>query len=129
MRNVLRVAALVCLLALPLYTPGPVYAQVVHSVTLSWHPTPGGAPTGYHVKRSTLPQGPFLLVASVPGTSWVDNSGPTNMLTEGATYWYVVTALRPDGSETDQSNVLGATIPTTVQQTINPPFLDSAVAK
>ena len=107
----------------------PLVAQTPHSVTLSWHPTPGGTPTGYHVKRSTLPQGPYTLIASVPGTSYIDQASATNQLTEGATYWYVVTALRPDGSETDNSNVLGATIPTTVQQTINPPFLDSAVAK
>jgi hypothetical protein len=104
----------------------PLAAQTPHSVTLNWHPTLGGTPTGYHVKRAPQVNGAFVLIATVPGTSYIDNASATNLLPEGTTPCYVITALRPDGTETDPSNQVCATIPI---ETITPPFLDSAVAK
>lgn len=71
-------------------------------VTLSWTAVDGA--TGYNVKRSTTAGGPYTTIASnVTGTSYVDTS-----VTNGTTYYYVVTALNADG-ESKNSNEASAT--------------------
>lgn len=60
-------------------------------VSLGWTAVSGA--TGYNVKRSTTNGGPYTNVATnVSGTSYV-NSGLTN----GTTYYYVVTAVNANG--------------------------------
>jgi chitin-binding protein len=60
-------------------------------VSLSWSAASGA--TGYNVKRSTTNGGPYSNVATnVTGTSYV-NTGLTN----GTTYYYVVTAVNASG--------------------------------
>jgi hypothetical protein len=71
-------------------------------VTLSWTVVSGA--TSYNVKRSTTAGGTYTTIASnVTGTSYVDTS-----LTNGTTYYYVVTAVNAD-LESDNSNKASAT--------------------
>ncbi|MES2657608.1 MAG: DUF642 domain-containing protein [Verrucomicrobiota bacterium] len=64
-------------------------------INLSWIGSYGA--TGYSVKRSTTPGGPYTSVATVTGTSYTDGG-----LTHGVTYYYVVTAVNSNG-ESDPS--------------------------
>ena len=71
-------------------------------VTLSWTAVDGA--TSYNVKRSTTAGGTYTTIASnVTGTSYVDTS-----VTNGTTYYYVVTAVNADG-ESSNSNEASAT--------------------
>jgi subtilase family serine protease len=68
-------------------------------VTLSWTASAGAS--GYNVKRSDTPGGPYSTVGSnVSGTSFV-NTGLTN----GQTYYYVVSALSGGGESPSSSQV------------------------
>jgi endo-1,4-beta-xylanase len=71
-------------------------------VSLSWNASPGA--TSYRVKRSTTSGGPYTLIASnLTGTSFI-NTGLTN----GITYFYVVSAVNSAG-ESPNSAQVGAT--------------------
>lgn len=71
-------------------------------VTLSWTAVDGA--TGYNVKRSTTAEGPYTTIApNVQGTSYVDSA-----VTNGTTYYYVVTAITANG-ESANSNEASAT--------------------
>jgi hypothetical protein len=67
-------------------------------VRLSWTATPGA--TGYNVKRATVSGGPYSPVAS-PSVSSYQNGGLTN----GITYYYVVSATNSVGSSSDTAQV------------------------
>jgi hypothetical protein len=79
------------------WTPtSPVVTTQAGNTTacLSWGNISGA--TGYSIKRSTTPGGPYVtVVSSTPGTGYVDTS-----LTNGITYYYVVSSL-------NNSSVLG----------------------
>lgn len=80
-------------------------------VTLSWSAVTGA--TGYNVKRSTTAGGPYTTVGSnVAGVIHVDTG-----LTNGTTYYYVVTALNGT-NESGNSNEASAT---PVAGTVTPP--------
>lgn len=71
-------------------------------VTLSWIAVDGA--TSYNVKRSTTAGGTYTTIASnVTDTSYIDTS-----VTNGTTYYYVVTAVNADG-ESSNSNEASAT--------------------
>jgi hypothetical protein len=72
-------------------------------VTLSWTAVDGAV--GYNVKRSITAGGPYTTIATnVTGTSYIDNT-----VTNGTTYYYVVTAVDGSGSESANSNEASAT--------------------
>ena len=70
-------------------------------VSLSWTASTGA--TSYNVKRSTTNGGPYTTVSSPAGTSYT-NTGLTN----GTTYYYIVTAVNANG-ESGNSNQASAT--------------------
>ena len=71
-------------------------------VTLNWNAITGA--TGYNVKRSITPGGPYTTIASnVIGTNYVDSD-----VVNGTTYYYVVTAITA-GEESENSNEALAT--------------------
>ena len=77
-------------------TPGN--AQVI----LTWNAVDKA--TGYNVKRSTIPGGPYTNIAqSVTGTTYTDTT-----VTNGTKYYYVITANLPSG-EGPKSNEASAT--------------------
>ena len=70
-------------------------------VSLTW--TGSNGATSYNVKRGTTSGGPYTTVASPAGTSYTDSS-----VTNGTTYFYVVTAVDSTG-ESSNSNQASAT--------------------
>ena len=84
-------------------------------VALSW--TASTAATSYHVLRSTTTGGPYTQVGA-PTTTSFTNTGLTN----GTTYFYVVTALNAAGESADSSQVSAtpALVPPDVTVTVTP---------
>jgi fibronectin type 3 domain-containing protein len=69
-------------------------------VALSWSTVTGA--TGYNVKRSLSSGGTYATVASPAGTAYT-NTGLTN----GTTYYYVVSAVNSTGESSNSSQVTG----------------------
>ena len=84
-------------------------------VNLSWSASTGA--TSYHVKRSTTSGGPYTQVAAPTTTSDTDSG-----LTNGTTYFYVVSALNAAGESANSSQAsatpVGAAADVTI--TVNP---------
>ena len=70
-------------------------------VTLSWTASTGA--TSYHVKRATTSGGPYTQVAAPTSTSYTDTA-----VTNGMTYYYVVSAVDSSGESADSSQVSAA---------------------
>jgi hypothetical protein len=87
-------------------SPGSVSS---HAVTLDWDPTTSSV-AGYYVYRSESSNGPFQRVTnSVIGSlNYRDVT-----VQSGGHYYYVVTAVEADGSESTYSNEVNAVIPST----------------
>ena len=67
-------------------------------IVLNWNASSGA--TGYHVKRGSASGGPYAQVASPTGTSDTDTG-----LTNGTTYYYVVSGLNSAGESANSSQV------------------------
>jgi fibronectin type 3 domain-containing protein len=79
--------------------------------SLTWSASSGA--TSYHVKRATANGGPYTQIAAPTSTSYTDTS-----LTNGTTYYYVVSALDSAGESVNSAQVsatpvASATIPAT----------------
>jgi fibronectin type 3 domain-containing protein len=90
-------------------------------VSLTWTASTGA--TSYHVKRSTTSGGPYAQVAAPTTTSDTDTG-----LTNGTTYYYVVSALNATGESTNSSQAsatpagAAADVTITVNPAINKPI-------
>jgi len=80
-------------------------------VSLSWTASTGA--TSYHVKRSTTSGGPYTQVAAPTTTSNLDTG-----LTNGTTYYYVVSALNAAGESTNSSQASATPVAATADVTI-----------
>ncbi len=69
-------------------------------VALQWTASSGA--TSYNVKRGTASGGPYTTVASPTGTSYTDSS-----VTNGTTYYYVVTAVNTSGESGNSNQASG----------------------
>lgn len=68
-------------------------------VSLTWQPSSGA--TNYRVKRSTTgPNGTYSVMANPVGTSFGDS-----LVTNGSTYWYMVSAINASGQSANSSKV------------------------
>jgi len=85
----------------------PGAASKPHSVTLSWKASTSKV-SAYHIYRSTDPksQPGFLAVAPPDQTQYIDGT-----VQGGRAYYYSVKAVAPDGTESDFSDKILATIP------------------
>ena len=71
-------------------------------IKLGWSAVAGA--TGYTVSRSTSDGGPYVAIATVPtGTNYTDSA-----ITNGVTYYYVVTAENWNGESADSSQIAAA---------------------
>ncbi|MDQ2982572.1 MAG: hypothetical protein M3R70_01410, partial [Actinomycetota bacterium] len=83
----------------PPAAPTGLTATAGHAqVSLNWNASTGA--TSYTVKRSTVSGGPYTAIATVTTTSYT-NTGLTN----GVTYYYVVTATGPGGTSPNSAQV------------------------
>jgi fibronectin type 3 domain-containing protein len=80
-------------------------------VSLAWTASTGA--TSYHVKRSTTSGGPYTQVAAPSTTSDTDTG-----LTNGTTYYYVVSAVNAAGESANSSQVSAKPVATTADVTI-----------
>jgi len=81
---------------------------VSHSVALKWQASSSSGVSGYNVYRATAAGGPYTKLdsAAISGTSYTDSS-----VSSGTTYFYAVTTLGTDGTESAYSNQATAVIP------------------
>ena len=85
-------------------------------VNLSWSSSSGA--TGYHVKRATTSGGPYTQVGAPASAAYADPS-----VTNGTSYYYVVSALDADGESGNSAQVAATPVapPTTdVTVTVTP---------
>jgi fibronectin type 3 domain-containing protein len=84
-------------------------------VSLAW--TASSGVTSYHLKRSTTSGGPYTQVAAPTAANFTDTA-----LTNGTTYFYVVSALNSVGESANstQASATPANTPVDVTITINP---------
>ncbi len=83
-------------------------APVAHSVALSWNASTSTSVVGYNVYRGTVSGGPYAQINSAltAGTNDTDTT-----VQSGHTYYYVVTAVDSNGTESVFSNQVQAVIP------------------
>ena len=79
-----------------------------HSVDVNWVASTS-AVAGYNVYRGTVSGGPYSKINTtlITGLTYNDNT-----VSSGATYYYVVTAVAADGTESPFSSQVQAIIPT-----------------
>lgn len=91
-------------------------------LTVGWTLSTGGTADHLNFKRGTTTGGPYTTIGTVaiPATNppatftFTDTSAPGNVLVEGTTYFYVVTAAdTPAVTESANSNEVPARIPFT----------------
>ena len=82
--------------------------QAIHSVSLTWTGSPTTTVTGYNVYRTTISGSLFARVNSSPvtGLAYTDST-----VQNGLTYYFVTTAVDPNGGESIFSNQVPAIIP------------------
>ena len=106
MPNLLRWTPLL-VLALALAACEGCTATPPHSATVTWNASTTPV-SGYHVYRTTDPSVPPEMVAVTPAqvTQYVDQA-----VEPGGTYYYSVKSVGLDGTESDFSENISATIP------------------
>ena len=81
---------------------------VQHTVTLTWIAS-GSSVVGYNVYRGTVSDGPYTKINTVLAatTNYVDNT-----VQSGTTYFYAVTSVDLNGTESAFSNQVTVVVPT-----------------
>jgi hypothetical protein len=82
-------------------------STIQHSVDVSWDASTPAA-SGYNVYRSTQSGGPFTKLNGAPITVLIFTD---NTVSSGVTYFYTVTSVAADGSESGDSTVVTAVVP------------------
>ncbi len=90
-------------------------------VVLAWSSSSGA--TSYNVKRATVSGGPYTTVAS-PTANAYTNTGLTN----GTTYYYVVTAVNTSGESGNSNQAFATPTASTVKQLLLNPGFESGTA-
>jgi fibronectin type 3 domain-containing protein len=86
----------------------PSEASSAHSVRLRWTASPSPTTIGYRVYRSDSSGSGYVMLNSkpVPGLSYVDTS-----VSNGHTYYYVITAVDGKGNESSYSKEIQMKVP------------------
>lgn len=107
---------------LPPATPTGLAATAGNAqVALSWNSSSGA--TSYNLKRSTTNGGPYTTITSPTGTSYT-NTGLTN----GTTYYYVVSAVNAAGESANSSQVSATPTATTSSQLLGNPGFENGTS-
>jgi len=85
-------------------------------IQLIWNPVPGA--TGYNVKRATTSGGPYTTIATVSTPSYTDTT-----VTNGTTYFYVVSAFNSSGESANSSQVSATPLAANFTLSANPTSL------
>jgi alpha-D-xyloside xylohydrolase len=100
---------------IPLNPPAGLNASAGNNqVSLSWSPAVGAS--SYNLKRATISGGPYTILGNVSVTNYVDSA-----VTNGTTYYYVVSAVY-DSTESTNSSEVSATpqaAPPAITDTMN----------
>jgi hypothetical protein len=96
--NSAEVSAIPSIPRIPLAPTNVIITPGNNSITLSWSASAGAAT--YHVKRSTTRGGPYTQVAAPASTTYINTA-----LTNGVTYYYVVSAENSLGESPNSSEV------------------------
>jgi fibronectin type 3 domain-containing protein len=91
------------LLEIPLVANGASTSQ--STVKLNWEDSPVSV-AGYAIYRAADPTGPYMRISAVQSAEYIDTG-----LAAGHTYYYVVTAVNPDDTESEYSEPISATVP------------------
>ena len=87
-----------------LYSQVPVYftatVDTCLRIDLAWASGSGLTPASYNLKRSTTPGGPYTILTNLTATSYVDSG-----LTNGVTYYYVVSAVNTNGESFNSAEI------------------------
>jgi fibronectin type 3 domain-containing protein len=77
------------------------------SVLLNWAVSSSSGVVGYNVYRSSVSGGPYAKLVSSPvaGTSYTDNT------VQAGEYYYVVTSVESNGTESTYSNQAAVDVP------------------
>jgi hypothetical protein len=86
---------------------GTGVAVNAHSVTLTWSASSSSV-AGYRAYRATASAGPYTMMNSAPNPQLRYSDSTVQA---GTTYYYVVTALASDGTESGQSSQVTAVVP------------------
>lgn len=97
----------------PAFEPPPAPASVAISdfglreVSLKW-PPPADRSLQYRVERAASPAGPFEVLATLAATrgAYVDSGTSRDQLQDARTYYYRLTAIGPDGQESEPGTVV-----------------------
>jgi hypothetical protein len=94
--------------AMPLFSPAPTNLIVTATgygfINLAWSPSAGAS--SYNVKRSPTANGVFTIIANTTGITNSDTS-----VSNGTTYYYVVTAINAGGENPTNSPMVSARPP------------------
>lgn len=82
-------------------------------VSLTWSASSGAS--GYYVQRATVSGGPYVQIA-VPSANNYNNSGLTN----GTTYYYVVSAFNSDGQSANSAQASATPAAPSLRQPLRP---------
>ncbi len=84
----------------------------IRSVSLSWNLHPDTDVERYRIYRHIKPEGRFILIKEIKDrfeTQYTDKDKSGDEITDGATYYYRITAVNVGGSESDFSPPVNAT--------------------
>lgn len=92
-------------------------------IVLSWTAGAGIGATGYNVKRATVSGGPYTILTTTTGTSYIDSGLPNS-----TTYYYLVSGVNAAGESGNSNQATAATmtpiyqISAGAENTPHPPF-------
>ncbi len=95
---------------------------LVRSIPITWNQVAGSAITGYIIKRSSNPSGPFVTIKKIKGsiiTNWQDGGKEPGKLKDSETFFYKIFAINRVGATSLSSETVNAitrSIPPTIKE-------------
>lgn len=106
----------------PPITGTKAVSSLVRCIPITWHKSTAPAVTGYIVKRSASPSGPFKTIKHIKGvdnTSWKDGGNEPGNLKDSETFFYKVFAVNRVGGVSisgESVNAITRSVPPTIKK-------------